>query len=97
MNLGTKIRTVMLVAVLLLALLSIFDVFFTTIIGKVVVSALLVASAFVVYWYNNDWTEAACLGTGVARQHKREQKDDYIGDFFYQEEEYEITNNTIDE
>lgn len=98
MNLGTKIRTAMLVAVLLLALLSIFDVFFTTIIGKIVVSALLVAGTFIVYWYNNDWTEAACLGTGVARQHKREQKDDYIGDFFYQEEEeYEITNNTIDE
>ena len=87
MNLGTKIRTAMLVAVLLLALLSIFDVFFTTIIGKIVVSILLIAGTFVVYWHNNDWTEAACIGTGVTRQRKREEKEDYIGDFFYQKDD----------
>ena len=87
MNLGTKLRTAMIIVVLVLVILAMFNVCFTSVIAKVIVSAILVAAVGTVYWYNNDWTEAACHGTGVARQEKREQKDGYIGDFFYQDSE----------
>jgi hypothetical protein len=36
-------------------------------------------------YYNNDFTQEACLGTAMTRQLKAEQKEDYIGDYFYTE------------
>lgn len=89
MNLGTKLRAGLAIVVYLLAVLSIFGICFGSIVGKVCVSVLLAAGIGIVYWNNNDWTEAACQGTGVTRQIKREKKDGYIGDSFYQLEEDE--------
>jgi hypothetical protein len=44
---------------------------------------------FCATWFNNDYTEEACIGTGLTRQLKAEQKEDYIGDYFFDEEEEE--------
>lgn len=100
MNLGTKLRTVMIVIVLILSVLAMFNVCFTSVIAKGIVSAILVAGVGTVYWRNNDWTEAACRGTGVTHQIKREQKDGYVGDFFYQDSErpeFDTLDTNIDE
>ena len=48
-----------------------------------------VAAAAIAFWYNNDFTEEACIGTGITRQLKAEKKENYFGDFFYTEEEEE--------
>lgn len=38
-------------------------------------------------YYNNDYTEEACIGTGLTRQLKAEGKDGYGGDIFFSEDE----------
>ena len=43
---------------------------------------LLVVDALTTY-YNNDYTEEACIGTGITRQLKAENSEDYIGDKFF--------------
>ena len=46
---------------------------------------LIVALLAITYtgWKNHDFTEEACIGTGITRQLKAEKRDDYIGDYFY--------------
>ena len=48
---------------------------------------LIVALLAITYtaWKNHDFTEEACIGTGVTRQLKAEQKDGYCGEKFYDE------------
>lgn len=50
---------------------------------------LVVALLAITYtgWKNHDFTEEACLGTGITRQLKAEKKDGYIGDYFYSDDE----------
>jgi hypothetical protein len=50
-----------------------------TIISDLVVSALTT-------YYNNNYTEEACIGTGITRQLKAEKNNDYAGEYFYSEE-----------
>lgn len=40
---------------------------------------------FATTWYNNDFTPEACRGTALTRQLKAEGKDDYVGDYFFEE------------
>ena len=93
MNKGTKIRTALRIAVSLNTaiyavsaavgalgfgwLTMAWAIF--TIISDFAVSALTT-------YFNQDYTEEACIGTGVTRQLKAEKKNNYIGDFFYSEE-----------
>lgn len=51
-----------------------------TLIWMILTIALDFAVAFFTTYYNNDYTEEACIGTGVTRQLKAEKKPDYIGD-----------------
>lgn len=46
---------------------------------------LVVALLAILYtgWKNHDFTEEGCLGTGITRQLKAEQKDGYIGEYFF--------------
>lgn len=48
---------------------------------------LIVALLAITYtaWKNHDFTEEACIGTGVTRQLKAEQKDKYYGEKFFDE------------
>ena len=50
---------------------------------------LIVALLAITYtaWKNHDFTEEACIGTGITRQMKAEKADDYIGDRFYADED----------
>lgn len=50
---------------------------------------LIVALLAITYtgWKNHDFSEEACIGTGITRQMKAEKADDYIGDRFYADED----------
>lgn len=60
---------------------------------------LIVALLAITYtgWKNHDFTEEACIGTGLTRQLKAEQDPDYIGEkFFTDEEEEEVEEDEQD-
>ena len=92
MNLGTKIRTVLAIATCLNTALLATDVAQfgnETInliyrVASVVLNFIIVAC---VTWYNNDYTPEACEGTGLTRQLKLEKEENYVGDFFFSEDE----------
>ena len=88
MNQGTIIRTILVVATCFNTALMATDV---TQFGNdrlnLLYRILSVAANFVIVfcgtYYNNDYTEEACIGTGVTRQLKAERDAEYIGDIFY--------------
>lgn len=94
MNNGTKLRTALGIAVSLHTAIMATDVtgFSNPTIDYVykVVSVILnlIVIALNTY-YNNDYTEAASIGTGITRQIKAEQEDAYMGDRFYISEDEE--------
>ena len=83
MNRGTRIRAAVLGVALVLAILAIFQVIKLGLIGKIAISVFLVLASLGSYYFNNDFSEADCIGTGATRQIKREQKPGYIGERFY--------------
>ena len=100
MNTGTKIRTALRVAVSLnTAIYVVSDPVgnlgwgWLTIAWAVLTIISDFAVAFVTTWYNNDYTEEACIGTGVTRLLKAQAKDGYIGEVFDDMEE-EIDEKT---
>ena len=92
MNIGTKIRTVLVVATCLNTALMATDVaqFHNETLNlvyriiSVILNFIIVACAT---YYNNDYSEEACIGTGVTRQMKAERDTEYVGDYFFDEEE----------
>ena len=82
MNSGTRIRGIALILALVLTGLALFDIVMVFS-AKIVIYIFLVLAAAVGYYWNEDFTEASCHGTGVTRQIKEELKDDYIGERFY--------------
>lgn len=94
MNRGTKIRTALLaVAIINQAISQVGEPDFgnetANMVYRIVSYIFTVAAAAIAFWYNNDFTEEACIGTGVTRQLKAEKRENYFGDFFYTEEEEE--------
>ncbi len=92
MNTGTRIRSVMLaIAIINQAISQVGDPDFgnetANTVYRIVSYIFTVAAAAIAFWYNNDFTEEACIGTGVTRQLKAEKQMDYVGDFFYTDEE----------
>lgn len=89
MNIGTKIRTVLVIATCLNTAVMATDItgFNSPIldliykIASVVLNFVIVACAT---YYNNDYTEIACEATGEMRQRKAEQSDNYKGEKFYE-------------
>ena len=91
MNRGTRIRTAVLaIAVMNQAISQVGEPDFgnetANLVYRIVSYVFMVLAAAIAFWYNNDFTEEACRGTGLTRQLKAEKKDDYIGDFFYSDE-----------
>lgn len=94
MNFGTKIRTILAVATCLNTALMATDIaqFHNASLDlayriiSVVLNFVIVAC---VTWFNNDYTDEACEGTGVTRQMKAEKGKDYIGDYFFDDDEEE--------
>lgn len=100
MNTGTIIRTVLVVATCLNSALMATDVAqFNNPTVNLIYKILSVIANFVIVfcatWFNNDYTEAAAIGTGVTRQIKAEQKEDYVGDFFFTDYEDEVAEEEI--
>lgn len=92
MTKGTKIRALIaLIALVNQALVTIGTVDFGNEISNQIykwISLLFLIAAMVTsHWYNNDYTPEARIGTGVTRQLKAEKAEDYIGDYFFEEEE----------
>ena len=96
MNRGTKLRTILGVLTTLNTILADTDITQfgndkLTLVYKIV---SVIVNAIVVginTYYNNDYSEEACIGTGITRQLKAEKEADYIGDQFYtvEDESYE--------
>ena len=91
MNTGTIIRTILVVATCLNTAMMATDfaqfhnatVDMIYKIVSVVLNFIIVACAT---YYDNDYSEEACIGTGVTRQRKAESKEDYFGDRFFIDE-----------
>ena len=91
MNIGTKIRTILAIATCLNTAMLATDfaqfhnatVDMVYRIASVILNFIIVAC---VTWFNNDYTEAACIGTAVTRQIKAECTEGYVGDYFFTEE-----------
>lgn len=101
MNSGTIIRTILVIATCFnTALLSTDITQFDNPTVNLIYRVLSVAANFIIVfcatWYNNDYTKEAAIGTGVTRQLKLEQDMEYIGDYFYTEED-EDEEDTDDE
>lgn len=98
MNKGTKIRTVLVIASCFNTALMATDVAqFNNPTVNLIYKILSVVANFVIVfcatWFNNDYTEEACIGTAVTRQLKAEQEDGYIGEYFYTEPSKEGDDN----
>ena len=90
MNSGTKIRTILAILTTLNTVLAVTDVaqfgnemvtFWYKIISVVINAAVVGINTY----YNNDYTEEAALGTGYTRQLKAEKKENYLGEYFYED------------
>lgn len=91
MNSGTKIRTALFaIACVNQSIVSIGDVDLgnetANLIYRVISLACTIISGAFALYFNNDFTEAAAVGTGITRQMKAELKEDYNGETFFDEE-----------
>jgi hypothetical protein len=96
MNKGTILRTILAVAVSINTALAVTDV--TSFENDQLNLAYKIASMVVNFivvaintYYNNDYTEEACIGTGMTRMLKEQKKEGFIGEDFGDEvkDEYE--------
>lgn len=90
MTKGTIIRTILVIATCFNTALMATDVAqFNNPTLDMIYKILSVVANFVIVfcatYFNNDYSEEACIGTGVTRQLKSEQKEDYCGEIFFDE------------
>lgn len=92
MNTGTIIRTILVVATCFNTALMATDVaqFHNGTLDLIYKVASVVANFVIVFcatYFNNDYTEEACIGTGLTRQLKASNADDYVGEDFFEDGE----------
>ena len=102
MNNGTIIRTILVIATCLNTALLATDVAqFGNETVNLIYRILSVAANFVIVfcatWFNNDYTEEAALGTGYTRQLKAQKVNNYVGEFFEEDEDGEIDDDVEEE
>ena len=90
MNLGTKIRTILGIIMLINeALIRIGTVDFgdstSNLIYRWVSFGFLVAAYVASHWYNNDFTPEACEGTGYTRMLKSDEIEEEEEQFFIED------------
>jgi len=107
MNKGTKIRTILRIAFSIYTAFCMWQVsigelskqinapWLVGLCAVIIVVSGLVVDALTTY-FNNDFTEEACQGTGITRQLKAQKKDSYIGDIIVPEDE-EVIEEENDE
>lgn len=98
MNKGTIIRTILAIALVInsgaiASGIAEFENPTVNMVYKILSFCATAVILFVNTYYNNDYTEEACVGTGITRQMKAEKKEGYIGDEFYTEDENEDLQN----
>ena len=98
MNKGTKLRTALRVVFSIYTAFCMWEVsiaklseqlntpWLVALCAVIIVVSGLIVDVLTTY-FNNDFTEEACEGTGITRQKKAEKKMGYIGDRFYDEED----------
>ncbi len=101
MNFGTKLRTVLVIATCFNTALMSTDVAqFNNSTINLIYKILSVLANFVIVfcatYYNNDYTEEACIGTGITRQLKLEGGADYVGELFFEDTD-EIEDEEVGE
>jgi hypothetical protein len=92
MNSGTIIRTILVIATCFNTALMATDVaqFHNGTLDLIYKVASVVANFVIVFcatYFNNDYTEEACIGTGLTRQLKASNADDYVGEDFFEDGE----------
>lgn len=92
MNKGTIIRTVLVIATCFNTALMATDVaqFHNGTLDLIYKVASVIANFVIVFcatYFNNDYTEEACIGTGLTRQLKAANAEDYVGEDFFDEGE----------
>lgn len=95
MNFGTKLRTILAIATslntaLMATDLTGFNNHTVDIIYKVVSIILNFVIVACVTYYNNDYTEDACIATGEMRAKKAEYKGTVNGEYFHVDDEEEV-------
>lgn len=102
MNQGTIIRTILVIASCFNTALMATDVaqFGNETVNLIYRILSVIANFIIVFcatYFNNDYSEEACIGTGMTRQLKAEKKQDYVGDFFYTDYEQEFPDEVGEE
>lgn len=95
MNKGTIGRIAAAIVSFLAGVICMFDILELPIWVKGIIALALLISGVVCTYYNNDFTEAAAIGTGITRQIKAEMDPDYVGERFFDipEEELILVND----
>lgn len=88
MNKGTIIRTILVIATCFNTALMATDVaqFHEPKLDLIYKILSVVANFVIVFcatYFNNDYSEEACVGTGLTRQLKKERGEGYTGEVFY--------------
>lgn len=101
MTKGTKIRTALRIAFSVYTAFCMWQVSISELSKQLHAPWLIAACAIIIVvsglvvdalttYYNNDYTEEACVGTGITRQLKQEKSADYVGDYFFTNDDEEI-------
>lgn len=90
MNSGTILRTILVIASCFNTALMATDIaqFNNPTLNLIYKILSVVANFIIVFcatYFNNDYTEEACIGTGITRQLKKEHEDGYKGEVFFDE------------
>lgn len=90
MNVGTKLRTILVVATCLNTALMATDIAqFHNATLDLVYRIISVALNFIIVacatYFNNDYTEEACVGTGITRMLKTTEDEEDVEEFFIED------------
>lgn len=108
MNSGTKIRTALRIAFSIWTGFCAWQVSISQLAEQLKAPWLVAACAIIIVvaglvvdvlttYYNNDFSEEACIGTGITRQLKAEKKDNYVGDYFFADYEQEYDEESAED
>lgn len=97
MNKGTIIRTILAIATVInsgaiAAGVAEFENPTVDMVYKILSFAATAVILFVNTYFNNDYTEEACIGTGYTRQLKKQKQDGYVGEVFFSEDLFDETD-----
>lgn len=96
MNRGTKLRTVLRIVFSIYTAFCMWEVSITMLSEQLHAPWLVALCAIIIVlsglatdalttYFNNDFTEEACVGTGITRQLKNQKGEEYIGEIFFED------------